>query len=220
MIATCARCGEQVRWGFRPTPRQPQPSREGAGYWMRRDPDADHQPVLGDPETPEMFERREWLRLHHQWEAADGELTTAAEHDRAKMSKAAREAADVEEEIEPVSLPEPEVRAVPIDIGDPRLPQGAKNKINLGRKNGWTAEATYSRGPRTHATHGTLLGISDYVVVRLRLDGSDRRAVACWQDGKLLFAYALVADLDRRVYTTRSVNDGQLKSWLKQEESA
>lgn len=183
---TCGRCGEEVRWGWRPGLTSP--TRPGSGFWMHRDPAADHHPLLGTrlvdtvPPEPEPVEEGE------------GEV----------------------EDPEPFVIPPPEVTSTPIDIGDERLPGGAKIVLNAARREGWTATATYSRGSRMHASQGTILGVSDFVVVRARLDGADQVAVASWKDGG--FDYAYVGEIrDHNVITTRA-DSKALRAHLKQQE--
>lgn len=214
----CARCGNEVRWGWRPGLRAP--VRPGAGFWMHRE-ETDHIPVLGQMVTEEMrAEVDRQLDLPRTKE--DGTVYTTREFDIARMKKPAREAAEEEEEIVTEPIPEPEVRSTLIEIDDERMPGGAKQIINLARKNGWTVWATYSRGPRIHASLGTLLEVSDYVVVRMRLDGGDRRAVASWcsKSGKYEFEWAwpLIADFENRRYIAPPIaNFEGLKAWIRGE---
>lgn len=114
-------------------------------------------------------------------------------------------------------IPPPEVTSTPIDLGDPRLPNGAKDRIKQARKEGWTATATYSRGPRTHSLHGTVLGISDYVQVKFRplVDRDCPAAVASWQDGKFQFAY----QLDRTTHTATRIGSPALKALIEGEDT-
>lgn len=81
-------------------------------------------------------------------------------------------------------IPEPEVRATPIDIGDPRLPGGAKQVLKLARQHGWKDRTTYSRGPWLHAGNWTVIDISDLVLVRL-IRGREMLS-AEWRNGKFL----------------------------------
>ena len=181
---TCSRCGEEVRYGWRAgrtsieQQRIPQPP---AGFWMHRDPDADHAVVLG---------QASWMT---DWSAVAEQRAVYAAGGPVEPEG---EAPDVEvldedgEVVKPIvekpertwDIPPPEVTATPIDIGDPRLPQGAKDKINLARTNGWRVTAHYSRAARVHASHGNLLSVSDFVVMRCALDGTDKIAVASWTD--------------------------------------
>lgn len=119
--------------------------------------------------------------------------------------------------VEPI--PAPEVYSTPIEPPDPRLPGGAKQILNLARKHDWRAWATYSRGPRTHASHGTLLGVSDFVVIRMRLDGDRPGAVASWVDGK--FDHAWLCEVDtpkRKIIIVGQANSDQLKAWIRRDE--
>lgn len=149
---TCAVCHREVRWGTRGG-RLAWWHRDdkpvGSGYVDKRD---EHEPVLGTP----------------SWEAPIIALDDVA------TTK------DGEEDDRVFEIPPPEVLARPIDVDETELmPGGAKNLINAVRRAGGEATATYSRGPRVHASHGNLLGISDYVMVKFRRDG--RYAVARWE---------------------------------------
>lgn len=218
----CSVCGQEVRLGWR----------DGIKSWLHREP-VEHLTILGHRYTQAAHDALE-LELDKPRERFvptktgfpllfEIETYTTREHTIAKMAKAAREAAELEEEIETAPIPAPEVRSTPIEIGDPRLPGGAKTIINLARKNGWTAWATYARGPRVHSTTGALLEISDNVLVRLRLDGSERRAVGYWitknDKPAFEFAWILRADLENRKYTTVSANSDELKAWIKGEDA-
>lgn len=206
---TCSRCGQEVRLGWRHGRKS---------YWHRED--VDHETVFGYIMTPE-----DWAEIERQLDLPrtridkDGnEVTyTTREFDFDRMKKAAREAAEAEEpEIEHHPIPPPEIYATPIESGDSRMPGGAKTMINTATKLGWRAWATYSRGPRTHATLGTLLGTSDFVVVRMVLDGTPSRAVGSWRDNKFDFAYTVT--VDNETYRAERVNSDGLKFWIKGEE--
>ena len=137
------------------------------------------------------------------------------EEQRALRRQRQRELAELEV---PEEIPPPEVWATPVDRDDERVPQGAKNKLKLAAEQGWTAWATYSRGSRVHKTQGTLLGVSDFVVVRFRLDGTPKVAVAFWEDGKMQRCYTAIRDDEKRRFIVAATNDAGLKAWLKQEE--
>lgn len=158
----CDICKQEVRFGTRLVEGEPV-----EGWWHR-----------------EMVE-------HHVRFGPPG--PTAAEAEAARQAYLAAHADDEpdpnDEEAPPEISTTPEVRATPIDIDDPRLPGGAKQVIKLARKHGWTAVATYARGPWMHSTQWTPLSVSDHVLVRLRLDGEPSRAVASWRDGKFLSAW-------------------------------
>jgi hypothetical protein len=152
----CAVCHEEVRWG----------TRGGRLAWWHRDDQPDtttgyvdkrvgHEPVLGHP----------------SWES---NLVTVDVEGTTK---------DGEEDDRIWVVPPPEVYAHPIDIdGDgldaELMPGGARNLIKAVRQRGGRALATYSKGPRIHSSHGNLLEMSGYVVVKFERDG--RRAVARW----------------------------------------
>lgn len=221
MTHICARCGEEVRWGWRPSLTSPFLP---AGFWMHREESVDHTPVLGQVYTPEDMAADEAAldveRENFVIPFAPSYYTTR-DVDIARMKDKeaqARAEADADGEWVAAELPEPEVMATIIDIRDERMPGGARTIMNLASKNGWDVWGAYSRGPHTHATTGALLRISDYVVVRM-LDAEQRRAVACWRDGKFQWAWLLEAD--RRA--TRYINHGKtnsdgLKSWIRHEE--
>ena len=107
-------------------------------------------------------------------------------------------------------IPPPEVYSTPIPIDDARLPSGARFLLKAA---GWTAWATYSRGPKVHSTHGNFLRMVDVVVVRARLDSGGRAAVACWYDKSFEFAWLL----GPRGTMPRRVNSRALHSWIRGE---
>ncbi len=115
-------------------------------------------------------------------------------------------------------IPEPEVVCEPVDKTSEFLPGGAKTIWNLAEKNGWTIiSTTRSRGPRVHASQGTLLSISDFFLIKMRLDGTDKSAVGSWTDGKFQFAYTVVADRATRTLEATKANSHGLKAWIKGE---
>ena len=86
-------------------------------------------------------------------------------------------------------LPEPEVRATPVTLEDPRVSQGVRNVAKPGLKAGWTITGlSYSRGPRVGAK-GEALSISDCISLVMRSADSKHRIWAVWIDGKSAFAY-------------------------------
>ena len=205
--SVCSACGEEIRFGVR----------EGQqGWWHRLV--VDHAPIHGHTLTRADQER---------WEAEldvvryqdDGTEYTTRGWMLAKMNKAAREAAEEKGEIEVHPIPPPEIRSTPIDVGDPRLPGGAKSILNLARKNGWTAWATYARGPRVHGTTQALIEMSDNVLVRARLDDGSKVAVASWwtKNGKPGFEFAYIGHRveDTNVMKIDPANSNELKAHLK-----
>lgn len=210
----CSRCGEEVRVGYRGGEH---------GWWHRGD--AGHHAILGHMLTVADFaeiERQRKIVRHLD----DGTPYTVESYEISKIKdRAAREAAEQEQddEWEPDELPEPEVRATPIDVGDDRLPRGAKTHINRARKAGWTVTATYARGPVAHGTTGKLLRVVDSVVVRARLAEGPRVAVACWRTdakGKYTFASAWIGTIrpEEKTIYTESANADVLKMWIEGEE--
>lgn len=210
---TCSVCGEEVRHGVRPPIETPR--------WLHRE-DVDHVAKLGYLMTAE-----DWARIEEQLDeeriAADGSVYTTRQYDfareakaREKVEKKAIEAGTADIEPEPIVLPPPEVYSTPLKRGEPHWAGGCSTIANLLDKSGWRWFATYSRGPRTHATHGNVLGISDYVVMRMALDDSDRRAVGFWRDTK--FDGAWLAEIDRpnrRYNIVAHANQAGLKAWIR-----
>jgi hypothetical protein len=207
----CAVCGEEVRWGWRPGPTSPTPP---AGFMMHRE-EKDHQPILGQRLTAEMVADIE-RQLDEPRLDADGNVYTTRAYDQARWDKK-RPKHEEDEEVVEVVLPEPEVWSTPIVKGDPRMPGGAATILNLMAKNAWSGTVSYSRGPRTHKTYGTLLSVADYAVLRARVDEGDRRAVAFWVDGKFDHSWTATADLEARKYHTNRADFNALKSWIRGE---
>jgi hypothetical protein len=215
---TCSVCGEECRWGQRPD--QNAPTRPGSGFWMHRDPatDADHRPKFGY-----LADDAFWASIEAQLDEPrvkeDGTVyTTRSWKTKGKADEA--EGDDQELVDERKVIPPPEVWAQPLEKGEEHWPGGCTTITNLLRKHEWYWKATYSRGPRVHASHGTLLGMSDYVVLRMALDGSDRRAVGFWVDTK--FDHAWLARLDaengRYVIEPYVASSNQLKAWIRGED--
>lgn len=193
----CAVCGQEVRLGWRHGRRD---------FWHRDD--VDHFTTFGHirtPEEAEEAERQRHITREREVYTKTGfplifeiqEYTTAA-YDRARMSKAAREALAAEENdgdvpVEP--LPEPEILSTPmplkgsLTVGDREVPVpgGVRTIVNLAEKIGWeVTRLTYSRGPYMGAAGGSL-GTSDYIVMHVRgpvVDGHPLVGVASWRDGK------------------------------------
>jgi len=213
-MTACGRCGAEVRFG----------QRGGVtGFWHREE--TDHAAALGHVETPDEAAERERQR-HVERYLEDGTPYTTAGweiskiKDRAKREAAEADAADLEE-YEPDPIPEPEVTSTPIEIGDDRLPAGAKSVLVLAARNDWDAWATYSRGPRVHGTTGKVLEVSDFVLVRARSQARGQVAVASWltKNDKPAFEFAYLGDLDDEAHKilTTPINSRQLKALLKGE---
>jgi hypothetical protein len=193
---TCAKCGEEVRWG----------ERGGRLAWWHRDdwPDTTivrHRRVNGDGSEGHepVFGKPSWTST----------MLPPASEPRDENG---------EEDTRIFDIPPPEVRATPIEVGDPMMPGGAKNLINATRKAGGEARATYSRGPRVHASNGNLLGMSDYVVVVF--DNEDRHAMATWEDGKLDWAWRLDYDRELMKVSITTITSKSLRAWICRGEEA
>lgn len=163
------------------------------GWWHRGN--VDHFATLGRPVSDEEWQAAlDAVRSHHESEEQADEVA----HE----------------------VPAPEVRARPIEIGDDLLPQGAKNLLNHCRKHGWSAWATYSRGPVMHGSLGTFLRIADCVVLRARLDEGRRVAVACWQTdpkGKYGMEFAYRGTRGKQGTEFEKTNTAGLRAWIKGE---
>jgi hypothetical protein len=211
-MTECARCGEEVRFG----------EREGREGWWHRTR-MDHIAILGTPLLPEDHPEIQAALDAPRVDAKGEPYTTrgfdiAKIKDRAKREAAEQEAAEAtDEEWEEHEIPAPEVLSTPIELRDTRLPGGAKQIWNLCLKNGWTCKGFYSRGPRVHKSQGRVLSISDYVVLKMVLDGGTRRAVGSWEDNSFDFGYIL--DVDRKTNTASPlrVNSAAVKAWIKGE---
>src|SRR5690348_14208881 len=157
----CSRCGEEVRFGVREPISTPR--------WLHAQ-DVDHTVLFGQPYTAEMqAETQRQRHLPRFREGKDGETiqyTTAeweeARYTKAKRAQLAAERADEDDEEAEEPLPEPEVRARPIDISEFAPRSGIRQIYNLVEKTpGWQiVNLHYARGPRMGASGGSL-GISD-----------------------------------------------------------
>ncbi len=79
---------------------------------------------------------------------------------------------------EPRTIPDPEVPCR--DAQPHEVCRAARAFATLATAHDWTVRVTYARGPRTHATHGTVLRFVDSTAVRARR-GADRVA-GVWVD--------------------------------------
>lgn len=206
----CGRCGQEVRYGVRPSPARP-PADQDKPYWMHRDPadDLEHTVILGTPWTPE---------LQVKIDAALAEMASRGKADDAKKKQ--QEEAEQAEKWD--QIPPPEVPAYDIDVTD--LPKGSgmvqiANLLN--RTDGWEiVRLRKSRGPYIGA-RGQVLSISDCVRIGARgpleegVDGGRRCAVASWRDGGFDFAYTGHIR-GRTVYTT-AANFNGLKAFIRGE---
>lgn len=216
---TCSRCGEEIRFGIREPISTPR--------WLHRE-EVDHTVLHGQPYTLEMQAETERQRhLPRFREGKDGEIiqyTTAeweeARYTKAKRAELAAARADEDDEDEVVEpLPEPEVRARPIDISEFAPRSGIRQIYNLIEKTqGWQiVNLHYARGPRMGAK-GQCLGISDSVVLRAKqdkaLDGTMRVAVASWIDGAFNIAWIGTVDKNNVLYPI-SANSNEMKDWIR-----
>lgn len=160
-----------------------------------------------------------------RWGTRNGRTTYLhqfeVDHD---FSTAIVELQSEEEEKEAEHIIEPiEVYATPVPIDGSRvfaggadgtlsvlqLPGGAKSLVKLATKHGWLCDrATYARGPYMHATKDASLGVSETVLVRLRLDPK-LMIIASWRDNKFDWSWIV-----RDRTTTRS-NSNELKELIK-----
>jgi hypothetical protein len=187
---------------------------------MHQDPatDLDHYPKFGYLMTPEDWAHIEEMK-DREWVGDDGNVYTARTYDQKRYDKSVKvEDRTEEEESRRDQIPEFEVISEPIEVGDTRLPGGAKSIIKLAEKNGWRTAAFYSRGPRLHSAHGTLLGISDWVQVKMVLDDGDRRAIGFWCDAKFSTAWLARIDFKARKYVGLGMhNSDGLKAYIRGE---
>lgn len=204
---TCSACGEEVRRGWR----------DGQEAWWHRE-SVEHATILGHTMT-----RRDQEAIEAALDApridANGEPYTTREYDLQRMKKAAREAIEAEDDdFVAAEIPPPEVLTTPVDRKDPRVPGGARTIWNLAEKQGWRVyRSTYSRGPRVHASHGTLLSISDYFILGVALDDANLMAVGSWCDGKFDFAYTATINRKTRTITPERVKSDALKAFIRGE---
>lgn len=224
---TCAVCGAEVRFGWR----------YGRVAWWHQvdevvgtllEQKLDHEVILGHPASAVDWaaveaERETWVERNKESRAAE------------KAERAARKAEATDEELEAeldgvfgeakkhkkgsekvvriFEIPPPEVYSTEVEKLDDRVPKGARDIWNHVLKHQWSAKATYSRAARVHASHGNLLDISDYLQLHLALDGSDKRAVGSWENGKFKFGYSWTIREDRKIVPER-INSKGLRAWI------
>lgn len=184
---------------------------------MHRDPatDIDHRPKFGYVANDAF-----WAEIDRQLDLPrtkeDGTVYTT----RAWKTKGRADAAEGEDQEildERKVIPPPEITARPITKGEEFWPGGCSTIVNLLAKHGGRWTAAYSRGPRVHASHGTFLGMSDYIVLRMALDDSDRRAVGFWVDTKFDHAWLARLKDDRYIIEPYMANSEALKAWIRGE---
>lgn len=119
----------------------------------------------------------------------------------ADWSSLQRRTKDIDE-VHEIEIPEPEVRATPVGPKDEHVPGGVRTITNLLAKTGWNlVSLTYARGPYLSAK-GTVLSISDSILLKARVDDATRFVVASWRDGGYDFGYAIAGKAPRRVNAT------------------
>lgn len=232
---TCSRCGEEVRWGWRHG-RQSYWHREDVdhepvfGYIMSDEDWAAIEAEMDRPRvrtvTKSKTVKGEKITWDEEQEYTTRELSLETYRKSAKYRAAeALEAEDDEEEdegheLEPIEVhrtPMPHKGVLRVDTPDgPRevpVPGGTRTLLNLAEKQGWEViDLTYSRGPYLGAS-GKSLGVSDYVVLRLRgpvVDGSPILGIASWRDGKSDWAYRVENK------TMSRVGARALSAWMKE----
>lgn len=230
MMETCGRCGEEIRFG----------TRDGVTKFWHRGP-VDHEAAHGRPWTEEDSARQQafldQLRVRPVGEPEDGvqriDYYTVR---RFGLKGDAAKAYDALHAPEAKVIPEPEVRARPMQVEDLASGSGPRQLADLvtgvtrvtpkGKSSkslkhppaapGWELRRlTYARGPWLGA-NGEVLSTSDTVVLGARgpeVDEGRRIAVACWRDGSFDHAYIGVFKDGR--FTTEPANSNALKAWIK-----
>lgn len=89
----------------------------------------------------------------------------------------AREKTERKEEV--LVIPEPEVRAHPVDWTEKTWPQGMRTIGNLAVRQGFTVTASHARGPYIGDVPLRVMRICDSILLRFRHDDG-RRASALW----------------------------------------
>lgn len=204
---TCGRCGQEVRFGVRPSPARP-PADRDASYWMHRDvaDDLDHEVAFGKTWTPELQA------------TLDASLAAMAARGSADTRKK-QEQEDVAAKDEWAEVPAPELYSRPADVNDFPPRSGIRTMFNLiGKAQGWEVRRfTIARGPYVGA-RGQVLSISDSVVMGMRgptLDTGHQVAVASWRDGSFDFAYTGI--LRGNTVSTTPANAKALKAFIRGE---
>lgn len=210
--AQCSACGEEIRLGYR----------DGKKGWWHREA-VDHAPIHGHRMTWADVEESRRQREDVIRYTDEGEPYTTAEYeikkDPDKARRRRRLAALKGEDpdyVEPI--PEPEMRATPVEVESLPPRSGMRQIANLVVKTeGWELRRlTAARGPYVGGD-GSVLSISDSLVLGARgqeLDGGVAIAVASWRDGKFDHAYAGV--LKDGVAKVDPVNATELKTWIKE----
>lgn len=116
-------------------------------------------------------------------------------------------------------IPEPEVRAVEIELDDARMPGGAKTMIKAAEAaGGWQIRTTYSRGPWLHANGDRYTDICDLVRVRF-VDVDNRKTLsASWRrGGNNKWSFETAWDWSPHPREDRALNSKTLKAQVKRE---
>ena len=198
----CSACGEEIRWG----------TRDDTEAWWHRGP-VEHAVIHGHRHTQADEDRDNAALDLVRYDDPVIPFAPVAYtiRERYNVGVAAK---DVERE----PIPAPEVLCTPVTKTDKRVPGGAKQVWNLAESMGWTVyRSTYSRGPRIHSSLQTLLSVSDYFVLGVRLDEHDLVAVGSWCDSKFDFAYAGKLNRKTNNVDLKRVDSKTLKSLIKGE---
>lgn len=208
----CSACGEEIRLGYRDGVKN---------FWHRES--VDHAPIHGHRLTYAEVAENEQVRREHIWHDDDGNPYTTAEYeikkdpDKDRRRRRLAELKGVDPDyVEPI--PEPEMRATPVEVDSLPPRSGMRQIANLVLKtDGWELRRlTAARGPYV-GSDGSVLSISDSLVlgaVGPELDGGRVIAVASWRDGKFDHAYA--GRLSDGVAKVNPVNATELKAWIKE----
>ena len=102
-----------------------------------------------------------------------------------------------------LALPAPQQRAIEVELGDSRVPAGARSFARAAIRHGWIVRATYARGPLQDA-RGTRYKIVDSLMIQCRKTLGDTQASvnACWTDGKADDCGYVVAGQGRLIKVT------------------
>lgn len=82
---------------------------------------------------------------------------------------------------EPAALPEPQVRAVVVELVDPRVPAGARAFAKTAIVQGWIVRATYARGSLASTVEGRSRVVDSVMIACIK---PGLRVAAHWIDGK------------------------------------
>jgi hypothetical protein len=219
----CARCGEEVRFGWRATKRNPVRIKD-QGSWLHRDPDVDHAAILGQPMTPEFAAEIEYqLDLPRVRTAIkDGKeievVYTTRTWKQKKSSNSEGQGDDGKlDELYSGELPPVEVASHPLPVERSAVPAGVWNMIKPALAAGLqVVRLTHSRGPWLPKNTATPK-VEDCIILSVRgesrLDDAPWAAVGCWRtvNGKYRYEYGflLTGNVPERVTAS------DIKMWIK-----